>query len=264
MSYTAPDRVPAAGRRPGCLAMPFTLAARAFRPTRTDRSTDAAIETAQAIRTATGIAATGWLVYSYPLRQPVADLAKDQAAQTFISTGVLLVAVPVGLLVFVAAARPPARALYLRRMAGPMKGFLALFVSVLTLWGLLQDSGGTRIAQQLGAWQILFLPLALATVLFAVPYGLTAVVLCVHYVFRTADVHEVLPALISPVLVWALFAFQLLDSSPVDAPAGVRILFLFGPPLSVTALSLWELRRLRVRFGITVRGALHRSRAGVV
>lgn len=260
MIHTVRGQIRGGGRRPGCLTLPFALAVRAFRPSRTDRVTDGAIETAQVLRTAIGVAVTAWLIYAYPLRDPVADIVKEQAAQTFISTGVLLVAVPVALLVFVAAARPPVRSVYLRRLAGPGKGFLALFVSGLVLWGLLQDSGGARIAQRLGAWEVVFLPLALAAVLFAVPYGLTAVVLCVHYVFRTADVHEVLPALISPVLVWVLFGFQWFESTPVEAPAAVRALVLFGPPMSVVALSLWELRRLRVHFGLTVRSALHRPR----
>ncbi|MFF3125684.1 hypothetical protein ACFVRD_25900 [Streptomyces sp. NPDC057908] len=34
---------------------------------------------------------------------------------------------------------------------------------------------------------------------------------------------------------------------------------LVGPPLSVTLLSLWELRRLRTHFGLTVRGALRQD-----
>ncbi len=248
--------------RPGCLALPFALAARAFTPSRPDRVTDGATETVQVLRTAVGVAATAWLLYAYPLRESATDFAKDQAAQTFIGAGVLLIAAPVALGIFVAASRPPARSLYMRRLAGPAKGLLALFTSVLVLWGLLQDSAGARLAQQLGMWQIVFLPLALGAVLFAVPYGLTVVVLCVHYVFRAADVHEVLPALLSPVLVWALFAFQVADPSPVDAPAVVRMLFLFGPPVSVTALSLWELRRLRRRFGITVRRALRGGAGG--
>ncbi|MFJ2218253.1 hypothetical protein ACIQVO_38660 [Streptomyces sp. NPDC101062] len=243
--------------RPGCFALPFALAARAFAPSRPDRITDGTTKTVQVLRTAVGIAATVWLLYAYPLRDSATDFAKEQAAQTFIGAGVLLVTVPVALGVFIAAARPPVRSVYVRRLAGPAKGFLAIFASVLTLWGLLQDSAGARLAQHLGMWQILFLPLALGAVLFAVPYGLTAVVLCVHYVFRTADVHEVLPALISPVLVWALFALQVADPSPIDAPTAVRSLFLFVPPVSVSVLSLWELRRLRRRFGITVRGALH-------
>ncbi|MGW3657469.1 hypothetical protein ACWD6R_18015 [Streptomyces sp. NPDC005151] len=59
--------------------------------------------------------------------------------------------------------------------------------------------------------------------------------------------------------VWAMFVFQLFDSAPVAAPVRVRGLFLVGPPLSVTLLSLWELRRLRTHFGLTVRGALRQD-----
>ncbi|WP_332756927.1 hypothetical protein [Streptomyces sp. MT206] len=246
--------------RPGFFAAPFVLASRAFRPARPGRITDGAIEAAQIARTTVGIAATAWMIYAYPMQESASAIAKDKFAEILISAGVLVVAGPLILALFVLAARTPARAVYLRRLKGPLTGFGALFVSVLALFLLLQDSGGARIAAQFGAFQIVFLLLALLTVLFAVPFGLTAAVLCVHYVFRTADVHEVLPPLISPLLVWAMFGVQYFDSSPVAAPPSVRILFLIGPPLSVTALSVWELRRLRTHFGVTIRSALHRQR----
>ncbi|MFF9786299.1 hypothetical protein [Streptomyces nigrescens] len=245
--------------RPSCLAAPFILAARVFRPSRPGRISDATIEAAQVARTATGVAATSWMIYAYPMQESLSTFAKDTFAETLIGAGVLVIAGPLVLVLFIAAARPPARAEYLRRLSGPMAGFGALFTSLLVLVVLLQDSRGARLATQFGALQIVFLLLAIAAVLFAVPFGLTAAVFCVHYVFRTADVHEVLPPLMSSVLVWAMFGFQLFDSSPVAAPLAVRILFLVGPPLSVTALSLWELRRLHTHFGVTVRSALNRA-----
>lgn len=245
--------------RPGFLAAPFVLAARVFRPSRPGRITDSAIEAAQVARTVIGIGATAWMIYAYPMQESVSSFAKDQFTDTLISAGVLIVAVPMALAVFVAATRPPVRGEYLRRLSGPMAGFAALFASVLVFFVLLQNSGGARLAPSFGPFQIVFLLLALAAVLFAVPFGLTSAVLCVHYVFRTADVHEVLPPLISPLLVWALFGFQLFDSSPVAAPAAIRLLFLLGPPLSVTALSWWEVRRLRMHFGVTLRVALNRG-----
>ncbi|WP_329020724.1 hypothetical protein [Streptomyces sp. NBC_01601] len=246
--------------RPGFLAAPFVLAARVFRPSRPDRITDAAIEAAALARTVIGIGATVWMIYTYPMKESFSSFAKDQFTQTLISAGVLIVAVPLILTVFVAATRPPVRREYLCRLSSPMAGFAALFTSVLVLFLLLQNSGGARLAPAFGPFQIVFLLLALAAVLFAVPFALTAAVLCVHYVFRTADVHEVLPPLISSLLVWALFGFQLFDSSPVAAPQAIQLLFLFGPALSVTALSWWELRRLRTHFDVTLRGALHRGR----
>ncbi|MGW6204575.1 hypothetical protein ACWF9B_13140 [Streptomyces sp. NPDC055089] len=41
-------------------------------------------------------------------------------------------------------------------------------------------------------------------------------------------------------------------------PLGVRLVFLLGAPLTVTAAAMWELRRLRTRHGITLRAALLR------
>jgi hypothetical protein len=246
------------GRRYGCLSLPFTLALRVFRPNREGRVTDSTIELAQILRTSIGLAATGWLVYAYPLQKSAAAFAADRFSDTFVATGVLLVAGPLVLVGFVASARPPARAVFWRRLGGPVGGFASLFASTVTVWLLLQNDGGIRLSQRLGPLQFVGLLAVLAVVLFATAFGLTAAVLSVHYVFRTGDVHEVLPALISPLLAWSTFVFQLLDDSAVAAPAGVQLLFLVGPPLSVTGLSLWELRRLRTHFGVTVRRALNR------
>jgi hypothetical protein len=242
-------------------ALPFALAARLFRPSRTDLISDNAIETAQMARTVTGIAATAWLIYAYPMQESFSDVAKDELTGILISTAVLVVAGPLVLGLFVLTARPPARAVYRRRLSGPMAGFGSLFLAVLVLFLVLQDSGGARFAAQFGVvGQLVALTLALVAVVFAVPFVLASAAFCVHYVFRTADVHEVLPPLLSPVLVWVMFGFQLVDSSPVTAPAAIQMLFLIGPPLSVTALSAWELRRLRTHFGLTLRGALQRGR----
>ncbi|MFI8362079.1 hypothetical protein ACIGD1_18140 [Streptomyces sp. NPDC085612] len=49
------------------------------------------------------------------------------------------------------------------------------------------------------------------TTLFLVPFVLTSSVLCVHHAFRTADIHEVLPPLLSPVVVVAMSVLQAID-----------------------------------------------------
>ncbi|WP_431981430.1 hypothetical protein [Streptomyces qinglanensis] len=76
---------------------------------------------------------------------------------------------------------------------------------------------------------------------------------CVSSCFRAADVHQMLPALLSPLLVWSLFVFQVFDGPDVAAPWEVLYAFLLGGPLTVTALSVWEVRRLRSRYGMTLR-----------
>ncbi|MFD6880556.1 MULTISPECIES: hypothetical protein [unclassified Streptomyces] len=49
---------------------------------------------------------------------------------------------------------------------------------------------------------------------------------------------------------WALFAFQLFTGPDMAAPPEVLYTFLLGGSLTVTTLSVWEVRRLR---GLTLR-----------
>ncbi len=252
-----------APRRTGCLgvlALPFVLAHRIFRPSRPDRIIDPHIEAAQVARTAIGIVATLWLLYAYPLQGTMADVVQDKALEMVLSAAILLVAGPAVLAVFILSARRQTRAAYWRRLLGPIAGFGALFGSAAALWFLVLG-GAVQLTAVLGQLQIVGLLLSTAGVLFGVPFAVASVVLCVHYCFRVGDVSEVLPPLVSPVLVWALFVFQMLDTPPVVAPPTVRVLFLIGPPLSVTLLSAWELRRLRTRYAMTIRWALGRSYA---
>lgn len=256
-------RTPYAGepRTVGCLgllALPFTLAHRLFRPSRHDRVSDPGIERAQIARTVIGLASTLWLIRSYPLQGSATDFIKDKALETFLSAGILLATGPVALAVFVLAARPAARGVYRQRLVGPLAGFGALLGCAAVLW-FLMVGGAVQLTAAFGGLQLVGLLVSTAAVLFGIPFGIAAVVLSVHYCFRVGDVSEILPPLMSPVLVWSLFLFQLLDAPPVVAPAVVQAAFALGPPLSVSLLSLWELRRLRTRYSITVRQALGRS-----
>ncbi|GAA2073552.1 hypothetical protein GCM10009801_26940 [Streptomyces albiaxialis] len=235
----------------GCLAFPFVLAARVFRPAREDRVVDAGIEAAQIGRTAIGVVASLWLLYAYPLREDPSAVFIGKLGEVILSAGVLIVAGPVAMTVFVLCARPPLRRVYRGRVHEPLRAIGAFFGTGAVFVFVI--SGGVS-----GVGMGVFL--ALPVFLFSIPFGIAGALLAVHYVFRTADVHEVLPPLVSPALVWAMFVFQLFDEPPVVAPAAVRAVFLVVPPLSVTALSLWELRRLRTGYGITVRGALGRER----
>ncbi|MFI5748981.1 hypothetical protein ACIBBE_24310 [Streptomyces sp. NPDC051644] len=256
-------RSPYAGgtRTAGCfrlLTLPLRTAHRLFRPCRRGRISDPAITAAQVARTAVGGAATLWLMRSYPLQESAADVAKDQVLELFLSAGVLLIAGPIALVAFVLSARPPMRAVYCRRLAGPAAGFAALLGSAAGLWFLLLG-GAVQVTLALGGLPIVGLLVSTAGVLFGVPFGAAAVVLSVHYSFRVGDVSEVLPPLLSPVLVWSLFVFQAVDAPPVAAPPAVHALFVVGPPVSVTLLSAWELQRLRARYNLTIRQALGRG-----
>ncbi|WUH99693.1 hypothetical protein OHR68_40455 [Spirillospora sp. NBC_00431] len=76
--------------------------------------------------------------------------------------------------------------------------------------------------------------------------------------FRTADVHEVLPPIIATALVWELAIVDLFSNAYDGAPFLVRVAVILGGPLSVTAVSFWELRRLKTRHNLTLRQALGR------
>ncbi|MFD4914817.1 hypothetical protein ACFWNR_16515 [Streptomyces virginiae] len=236
-------------RRPGWVRVvraPFVLAARIHRPARPDRIVDDAIRLAQIARTAIGLLAGCWLVLAYPLREGAGGVVDDKFTEVLVSAGLLLVIGPLGLAAFVFSARPPGPAFYRARLRGPAIAIGSLLATILVM------SFGLPYASMLG-------PLGAFAGLFVLPFALASAVLCVHHAFRAADVHEVLPPLLSPVLVWSLFVVQLFDDAPVDAPLAVRVLFLVAPPLSVTALSVWELRRLRMSYGITLRRALGRE-----
>ncbi|MFD9570657.1 hypothetical protein ACFWBI_12485 [Streptomyces sp. NPDC059982] len=255
---TAPG--PRDRRRSGCagfLLLPFTLAGRVYRPTRAGRSVDPQIERAQVARTAIGFVATAWLLYAYPLRESAGSVVQDKLLDMLISAGLLMVLVSIALAAFVWGARPPGPAFYRARLRGPLAALGSLFGTA-ALLALVGPAGDLMRLDSFGAAGVVISLLVGCAYLFALPFGLASAVLCVHHSFRAADVHEVLPPLLAPVLVWAMCALQVFDGPPVAAPWSVRLLFLAGPPLSVTALSAWELRRLRVRYGITVRGALGR------
>ncbi|GHF55417.1 hypothetical protein GCM10010218_41160 [Streptomyces mashuensis] len=74
-----------------------------------------------------------------------------------------------------------------------------------------------------------------------------------RFAFNTADVHASLPAVLTVVLVWVLNLVQLGDGLP-NGPLAVKIAAFLGGPLSVTAVSCWELHVLRTRYGVRVRG----------
>ncbi|MFE3629427.1 hypothetical protein [Streptomyces goshikiensis] len=240
------------------LSLPLRAAQHLMRPHRRGRIHDRGISCAQAARTSIGLASTLWLFGSYPLQQSVSEVAQDKAVELVASAGTLVVIGPLMLAAFVLSARPGLRAVYGRRLVGPVTGLAALLGSTAALVFLLLG-GVVRLAQGLGGMPLLGVLVSVVGMFFLVPFGLAAIVLSVHHCARLSDVSEVLPPLLSPVLVWALLVLQVLDASPVVAPPAVRLLFLFGPPFSVTVLSAWELQRLRTRYALGIRQALGRS-----
>ncbi|RPF29998.1 hypothetical protein EDD96_6549 [Streptomyces sp. Ag109_G2-6] len=261
---------------------PVTAARAIAGPAGPDRVEDPVIAWMQRIRTTLGLVATAWLILAYPLREGRQDFLLGKLEELLIGCAIVVVAGVVGIGLCIALARAPLGRLYTGRLLGPLLALAAPVLGVGVIWlmtaalsgdivtpddvgphditfGLFGTFLGTAFTGLLVV--LLFVVLALVCVVVlvaAVLFTLVALVVGLNSCFRTGDVHELLPALLSPLLVWCLFGFQLFDGPDVAAPPEVLYAFMLGGPLSVTALSLWEIRRLRTRYGITLASLLGR------
>ncbi|MGW7364669.1 hypothetical protein ACWGI8_14865 [Streptomyces sp. NPDC054841] len=261
---------------------PLATAAVLTRPSRPDRIHDPVITRLQYGRTALGLMAMAWLLLSYPLRKGREEFVLGKLEELVIGCGIVLVAGVIGVGAFVFSARPPLGRMYANRVGGSLRALAVIPLGAGVCWlmtaalgsdvvttsdvgrhdfffGLFGDTVGTLISGLVIALLFVAAAVVCAVVLLAAAaFTLAAAVNGLNSCFRTADVHELLPALLSPLLVWSLFALQLFDDADVAAPPEVLYTFLLGGPLSVTALSVWEARRLRSRYGVTLRSALGR------
>lgn len=238
---------------------PIAVGRVVFTPSRPDRVNDPAVKRVQVLRTIVGLVAITWMLLTNGLAADADAVMNDRFGQIRTTLIVLAVTFPIAVAVFIAAARPPNRRLFLRRVGKPAGALLALIVTL----------GAPRLATGLGyvtentnwtasAWRVLLLFALGAFTLWLGPFGLYGIVQSLVHVFRTADVHETVPPLLATLLVWEVALFDVFRGAYEGVPFAVRVAFILGGPLSVTAVAMWELRRLRTRHGITLRGALLR------
>ncbi|MEW2354607.1 hypothetical protein [Spirillospora sp. NPDC029432] len=230
-----------------------------FTPSRPDRVHDPVVKKAQVVRTVVGLVAVTWMLVSYGVASDADAVVDDRFGQIRTSLIVLGVTFPVAVAAFIAAARPPNRRLYLRRAGKPAGALLALVVTLavprlITGLGYVDENTNWTAS----AWRVVLLFALGAFLLWLGPFGLYGIAQSLVHVFRTADLHETVPPLLATLLVWEVALFELFRGTYDGVPFGVRMAFTLGGPLSVTAVAMWELRRLRTRHGITVRGALLR------
>ncbi|MFJ8750559.1 hypothetical protein ACIREO_14675 [Streptomyces sp. NPDC102441] len=243
----------------GRLFNPIAVGRAVFTPSRPDRVHDPAVKKAQVLRTVVGIAAVTWMMLSYGLASDADAVVDDRFGQIRTALITLAVTFPVAVAVFVAAARPPNRGLFLRRVAKPAGALLALFVALaaprlITGMGYVTEetdwtSSPERVALlfALAAW-----------LLWLVPFVFYGIAQSLVHVFRTADIHETVPPLLATLLVWEVALLDVFRGAYDGVPLVAWVALTLGGPLSVTVVAMWELRRLRTRHGITLRGALLR------
>ncbi|MEU6255655.1 hypothetical protein [Streptomyces sp. NPDC047043] len=240
-----------------CLRNPLYAAQRVFRPSRPDLIEDATVGRLQLWRTVLGIAAWLWLTVTYGLVSDAGDVKtalSDRFSQSWISVLVLICTLPVVVGVFVAAAHGHLRRLYLRRALRSLGAIVALVASMAVFPLAMAPDAATR-----GFRDFIGVPgkvvLGLAC-LWSLGFAVYGIGLALVHVLRTADIHQLLPPALAIVLVWELALLDLITGAYPEVPPLARAVFMMGAPVTVTALSCWEMRRLRHRHGLSLRQAL--------
>jgi hypothetical protein len=227
--------------------LPPVAAHRLCRPSRRGRVVDPTTRTVQRTRAFAGFLVVGGIALAYNLT----SVAKEMLQPWLVvlqNCAMLIVLVPLVTAVFIRCARPHLRRGYVSRTRGPAAALGGLIGGAVLLYVCMQLNGG-RLSQNL---------LLLGAALWALVFAVTALANALANVFRTADVHDTLPPLVSMVLVWSNMLIDLFGDKYAEAPEGVVTMLLYGGPTTVTLLALWELRRLRTHYGLTLRGALGR------
>ncbi|MFE0135932.1 hypothetical protein ACFWY6_30825 [Streptomyces sp. NPDC059037] len=265
---TRPVPAPVRGARDAA-AQPLNLARRFGTPNRPGAIEDRTISALQSGRTLLGLAATLWLVFAYPLRQGREEFVVGKVEDLLVAAAFAVVAILLASALFIGFAHSSLRRVYLRRTTQPLGTLLALAVGVGVLWVcwyVLREGLGLTDNQGPFLLRLFYFLLSFAAglaslvgILVGLLYTIALLVYAVNSCFRAGAIHELLPPVLSPVLLWGLAVLQLFDDAAVAAPPVVLYAFTLGAPVSVTLLSVWEIRRLRGRYGVTLRGALGRG-----
>ncbi len=219
------------------------------------RVRDHLVDRVQLTRSVLGIVASLALIYMYGADGGWSGAATDGAANLFATPLLLLLTGPLVVFGFILYAPPHRRPELRSRLRGPLKT-VGWYVLILVAFGVfIYVVGQTTLLHGLHGVMLFAVGLPL---MVGLPWALVFLFLSSAYVarsaFNTAYVHAALPPVLTTVLVWLIAGFNLLSDGLPNGPLPAQLAAAFGGPLSVTALSLWELRRLRTHHGVTMRG----------
>ncbi|MFE5191322.1 hypothetical protein [Streptomyces sp. NPDC056628] len=240
---------------------PIHTARRVFTPSRPGIVSDPEVARMRKIRTLVGVGAFMWMSYTYKLAPRLGDAADEQVDQSWTSALVLAATLPVVVGILYGLAAPAARRDLLRR-AGRCFGAIVAMMAAASVFPAIVLSGfyeGSPLGEgPLTATKIFQLVATLFVLFWVLPFVVWGVGLAVQHVFRTADIHETVPPLLIMAMAWEMALIDVLTGAHAGVPALIRYVFILGAPVSVTAVGLWELRRLRVHYGLGLRGLLMR------
>ncbi|MFJ5778382.1 hypothetical protein [Streptomyces sp. NPDC093094] len=211
-----------------------------FHPAWIPRSVDPSVETLKRLRVIAGaVAALG--VYTYVEGGFAFTEVLDNAATASL---VLLFLTPltVGVMLWVWRRSGAGTVGQLRGPLVSALKLLLLFVgSVIGTVGLFSVSDSLPVFVQL--------PFMLAALWLAV-FVIAGAVRITGNFFGTAVVHRCLPPLLASVTSWLMALFDLVTGDLHGLGLAMGVVFILGAPLTVTGISLLEMRRLNRRYGI--------------
>ncbi|MGQ4388817.1 hypothetical protein [Streptomyces sp. SAS_270] len=264
-----PTPSPAARRPRGCLwyLSPFSIAlvilrsahrvaTRLFANEGDGRIVDRTVDRVQLARTVLGAAAAIALVLAYSVNpDDLSDAAYGSAANMFIAPFLLMVAGPLVILGFIYYAPPHLRPHLRSRLRAPLKAVGWYVLTLLAIASVLYVLALSPLEKtdDLNWLNCVKAAAAMAVIFWGIPFFALASLYSARTAFNTAHVHPMLPPVVTTVLVWVIGIFNAIDGGLPHGPPVVQFCSLLGGPLSVTAVSLWELHRMKTRYGVTLR-----------
>ncbi|WP_260867284.1 hypothetical protein [Streptomyces sp. SAJ15] len=248
-------RVPFVGWLVPVLRSANRAAEKVFKHQGEGRIVDPVVDRVQLTRSLLGLLATLGIAYAYGPEDGWNEAAENSVGNLLVTPVLLIVTGPLVMLAFIFYAPPHRRRVLRSRLGVPLKTIGWYLLTVIALGGsiwagsLAAQSGGYQ-----GALDIAIALAMIAVLLWGLPFLFFASAHAARSAFNTAHVHAALPAVLTGVLVWVLALFNLIDQGMPNGPVQVQLCSLLGGPLTVTAVSLWELRRMRTRHGVTIRG----------
>ena len=221
-----------------------------FRDDLSARLNDPAVVRVKKIRMWAAVVVSVTLLSAFGSVSDVDELLSDRWVALLATPWLLIATSPVVVVILICcspAERRPVMRSALRGPLGELAWYLGTVAFVVGLIAGVMVSSPTKAPGGLGPWLVVACVVA---VVWAVLLFLFASARVAQTGFGLARVHPALPALLTSVLVWE---YAVMNGLP-SVPAPVAYAMFLGGPTSVTAIVWWEIRRLRTRYGVTLRG----------
>ncbi|GAA3091114.1 hypothetical protein GCM10010449_13590 [Streptomyces rectiviolaceus] len=218
------------------------------------RVADRLVTRVQLGRAIVGAAASLLLIYTYGADDGWSGVANDGVVKLILAPLLLIFTGPLVVLGFIRYAPAPQRRVLRSRLREPLKA-VGWYVGILVGVGLVLAGSAVLLKQNYGTLVNGLVALGLLIgLVWLLPFLMFASAYAARYAFNTSNVHAALPAALTVVLVWELMLFSVaLEGGMPHGPPAAQWCAVLGGPVSVTAVALWELHRMRTRHGVRIR-----------